>query len=79
MTGSRVLSMDEKEQIECFSGDLDKLLERYSDEFDMSLASQVGTLLIKIQELITISLDADDEDDDEEEAEVWLEWKNRGK
>lgn len=64
--------MDEKQQIECFSDDLDKLLERYSDEFDMSLASQVGTLFIKIQELISMSLDVDedDEDDDEEEAEV---------
>jgi len=62
--------MDEKEQIECFSGDLDKLLERYSDEFDMSLASQVGTLFIKIQELISNSLDSEDDDEDEEEAEV---------
>ena len=59
--------MDEKEQIECFSDDLDKLLERYSDEFDMSLASQVGTLFIKIQELISNSLEVEEEDEEDEE------------
>jgi hypothetical protein len=61
--------MEEKKQIECFEGDLDRLLTKYSDEFDMSLASQIGTLMCKIYELISSSYD-DDEGGEEIEVEV---------
>ena len=59
-------SVDEKDQIGCFDTDLDRLLQRYGDEFDMSLAAMVGTLQIKIHELVANSIDQDDEEDDEE-------------
>lgn len=62
--------MEEKKQIECFEGDLDRLLTKYSDEFDMSLASQIGTLMCKIYELINNSYDDDDDDGEEVEVEV---------
>ena len=58
--------MDEKTQISCFDDDLDRLLTRYSDEFDMSLAAMIGTLQVKIHELVANSIDQDDEEDDEE-------------
>jgi len=62
--------MDEKDQIGCFDDDLDRLLQRYSDEFDMSLAAMVGTLQIKIHELVANSIDQDDDEDEDEEVEV---------
>ena len=64
-------NMDEKTQIACFDDDLDRLLTRYSDEFDMSLAAMIGTLQVKIHELVANSLDQDDEEDnDDEEVEA---------
>jgi len=63
-------SMDEKTQIGCFDEDLDRLIQRYGDEFDMSLAAMVGTLSIKIHELVSNSMDQDDEEDDNEEVEA---------
>ena len=62
--------MNEKAQIGCFDDDLDRLIQRYGDEFDMSLAAMVGTLQVKIHELVANSIDQDDEEDDNEEAEV---------
>ena len=63
-------SMDEKTQIGCFDDDLDRLIQRYSDEFDMSLAAMIGTLQVKIHQLVANSLDQDDEEDDNEEVEA---------
>jgi hypothetical protein len=63
-------TVDEKDQIGCFESDLDRLIQRYGDEFDMSLAAMVGTLQIKIHELVANSLDQDDEEDDSEEVEA---------
>jgi hypothetical protein len=59
-------SVDEKAQIGCFDTDLDRLIQRYSDEFDMSLAAMVGTLQIKIHELVANSIDQDDDEEDDE-------------
>ncbi len=63
-------SMDEKTQIGCFNEDLDRLIQRYGDEFDMSLAAMVGTLHVKIHELVANSIDQDDEEEDDDTEEV---------
>jgi len=63
-------TVDEKTQIDCFNTDLDRLIQKYGDEFDLSLASMIGTLQVKIHELVANSLDQDDEEDDEEEVEA---------
>lgn len=39
--------MTDKEQTEAFADDLDKLVERYRQEFDISYAQVVGTLIMK--------------------------------
>lgn len=54
--------MDEKDQISHFEDDLQRLLDRYADEFEMSLASQVGTLMCKVHQLIALSYEDDDDD-----------------
>jgi len=36
--------MTEREQVEAFSDDLEKLIYRYRDEFDLTIASMVGVL-----------------------------------
>jgi hypothetical protein len=43
--------MSEKEQIEHLADDLDKLIERYRLEYDISYASAVGVLQMKIHTL----------------------------
>jgi hypothetical protein len=58
--------VDEKDQIGCFDSDLDRLIQRYGDEFDMSLAAMVGTIQIKIHELVANSIDQDDEEEDDD-------------
>ncbi len=40
--------MTDKEQTDAFAGDLDKLVERYRQEFQVSYAIVIGTLQIKI-------------------------------
>jgi len=57
--------MKEKDQIGHFDDDMDKLISRYTDEFDLSLASMIGVLMCKVYELITNS-DNDEEDEEEE-------------
>jgi hypothetical protein len=39
--------MTDKEQTDAFSDDLDKLVERYRQEFEMTYAQVVGTLHMK--------------------------------
>lgn len=43
--------MTDKEQIEAFEEDLDKLLDRYANEFDLTYAAVVGLLFMKATEL----------------------------
>ena len=62
-------SMDEKTQIGCFQTDLNRLVERYGDEFELSLASMIGTLQIKIHELVANAIDQNDEEDDDDDSE----------
>jgi hypothetical protein len=56
--------MDNGEQIEQFQNKLDKLVDTYTEEFDLSIAAMIGILMCKIYELLANA--NDDEDDDEE-------------
>jgi hypothetical protein len=56
--------MDNGEQIEQFQNKLDKLVNTYTEEFDLSIAAMIGTLMCKIYELLANS-NNDDEDDEE--------------
>ena len=57
--------MDNGEQIQQFQNKLDKLVDIYADEFDLSIAAMIGTLMCKIYELL-----ANQEDDEGEEEEL---------
>ena len=48
--------MTEQQQIEAFADDLDRLVDRYCDEFDLSYAAAVGVLHFKAH-LLMISWD----------------------
>lgn len=56
--------MTEGEQTTAFANDLDKLVDRYRLEFDMSYAAVVGTLQMKSW---LLSQEANDENEDEEQ------------
>lgn len=53
--------MSEKEQIDHFSNDLDRLVERYRNEYDISYAAVVGTLQMKIHLLCDEASESEDE------------------
>jgi hypothetical protein len=55
--------MDNGEQIQQFQNKLDKLVDTYTEEFDLSIAAMIGILMCKIYELLANS--NDDEDDEE--------------
>jgi hypothetical protein len=40
------LLMDNKEQLRAFAGDLERVIDRYRNEFDLTLAEAIGTLEI---------------------------------
>lgn len=54
--------MDDKQQIFAFADDLDRLVDRYRSEFDLTYAAVVGILFMKAQLLCG---EAGDRDDDE--------------
>ena len=61
---------DYDEQTDAFRIDLDNLVYRYIDEFDINTFVMVGALQEKIQELLEVGnsemdLELDDDDDDE--------------
>ena len=61
---------DYDEQTDAFRIDLDNLVYRYIDEFDINTFVMVGALQEKIQELLEagnseMDLELDDDDDDE--------------
>ncbi len=43
--------MTDKEQTDAFANELDKLIDRFRDEFDLSYAVVCGTMLLKIHTL----------------------------
>lgn len=61
--------MKESKQIEMFTEELDKLIGRYSSEFDLTVASMVGSLHVKIHELIYSAIIDEEGDEDEEDEE----------
>lgn len=56
--------MDAKEQLLAFANDLDRLVDRYRDEFDLDYGSVVGILFMKAH-LLSDEAVAQHEDDDE--------------
>lgn len=54
--------MNDREQIDAFSSDLDKLVERYAQEFELSTAAAVGVLTIKIHHLLANRWKDEDEE-----------------
>jgi len=54
--------MDNGKQIEQFQKKLDKLIDTYTEEFDLSIAAMIGTLMCKIYELL-----ANQNEDEEDE------------
>lgn len=53
--------MTEKDQIDALSDELDKLINRFCDEFDLARASAVGVLMFKAH---TIMRDAEKQGED---------------
>lgn len=53
--------MSEKDQIKLFADDLDKLVDKYRNEFDLTYAAVVGALFMKAQ-LLCSELERGDED-----------------
>jgi hypothetical protein len=53
--------MNQQEQTKAFADDLDRLVERYRSEFDLTYASAVGTLNMKIHTLCSEAADSEDE------------------
>jgi uncharacterized FlaG/YvyC family protein len=56
--------MDNGEQIQQFQNKLDKLVDIYAEEFDLSIAAMIGTLICKIYELLA-NQNNEEEDEDE--------------
>jgi hypothetical protein len=56
--------MDNGKQIQQFQNKLDKLVDIYAEEFDLSIAAMIGTLMCKIYELLA-NQNNEEEDEDE--------------
>lgn len=61
--------MKESKQIEAFQDELNKLIERFSDEFDLTLASMIGVMHVTIHELIVNTMNQDNDEEEEEDDE----------
>lgn len=55
--------MTDRDQIDAFAGDLDKLVERYAQEFNLSTAAAVGVLTIKIHHLLANKWQRDEDEE----------------
>jgi hypothetical protein len=56
--------MDHRDQISAFATDLDRLIDRYLDEFDLTYAALIGVLTLKQQQLCAACNRSDDDDDE---------------
>jgi hypothetical protein len=56
--------MNDKEQVVAFADDVDKLIDRYRDEFDMTYAAVVGVLFMKAQLLCREAGNSDEKTED---------------
>ena len=57
--------MKESKQIQVFQDELNKLVERFSDEFDLTLASMIGVMHVTIHEIIERTINQEEEDEEE--------------
>lgn len=57
--------MKESKQIQVFQDELNKLVERFSDEFDLTLASMIGVMQVTIHEIIERTINQEEEDEEE--------------
>ena len=55
--------MDERDQIDALAIELDSLLDRFTQEFDLSYASIIGVLQMKVTHMAVDGLYSDDLDD----------------
>lgn len=53
--------MSDQEQIFAFADDIDQLVQRYRDEFEMTYAAVVGVLFMKAQLLCSEAEDREEE------------------
>lgn len=53
--------MDHKEQIQHFADELDRLVERFRSEYDLTYAATVGALMMKAHLLMAEAADREDE------------------
>jgi hypothetical protein len=53
--------MSDKEQIDAFADDLDRLVSRYCDEFDLTCAAAIGVLQMKAWLIIQAACKHEDE------------------
>lgn len=58
--------MTEREQIVAFADDLDKLVKRYCDEFELAAASAVGVLTFKAHTIMADSVRSNEEEEGSE-------------
>lgn len=56
--------MNEREQIAAFEADLDRLVGRYCDEFELTAASAVGVLAFKMHTLMAHIQKKSEEEDE---------------
>lgn len=57
--------MSEREQIEAFADDLDKLVGHYIDEFDLTTASAIGVLAFKMHTLMAYAVKRHEDENEE--------------
>lgn len=57
--------MTPNEQIDAFSIDIGKVIDRYRREFDLSYAAAVGTLMIHVHRLMNEGQRSLEDDDEE--------------
>ena len=68
--------MDRHEQEDAFAIELDALIKRFSNEFDLGVYTLVGILAEKQQDMLSMGTsiyDADEwfDDDDDDDADNW--------
>ena len=61
--------LSERERVDQFIGDLDSMIERYLQEYDILLTSVVGILTQKVHYLLSDSYHEDVENEDDQEQD----------
>lgn len=65
MTENYDEEMSEQERVQHFADDLDSLIERYRQEYDIMLTSVVGVLTLQVHYLLSDVYHKDAEDDED--------------